>query len=126
MGFFMSMARIGTRASVVGLGVLASLAFTAAPSWAERGNSANAKLCHEYPGALPAQDGSAFKNAGQCTSYGSEDGISLASTWSRAQWKNQPRDNAPLLRPSRDLGSNPPTQYSFPGTGPMKSSTSLS
>jgi hypothetical protein len=76
MGFFMSMARIGTRASVVGLGVLASLAFTTAPSWAGGGNSANAKLCEEggYPGALLAQDGGAFKNAGQCTSYGAQGG----------------------------------------------------
>jgi hypothetical protein len=69
----MSIARISTRAPVFGLGVLASLAFTACPSWAA-GNSANAKLCHEYPGALLAQDGSAFKNAGQCTTYGSEGG----------------------------------------------------
>jgi hypothetical protein len=76
MGLFMSIARFGTRASVVGLSVLASLAFTAAPSWAGGGNSANAALCEEggYPGALLAQDGSAFKNAGQCTSYGAQGG----------------------------------------------------
>jgi hypothetical protein len=75
-GFFMSIARIGTRASVVGLGVLASLAFTAAPSWAGGGNSANAALCEEggYPGVLLAQDGTAFKNTGECASYGAQGG----------------------------------------------------
>jgi hypothetical protein len=69
----MSIARIGTRAAVVGLGVLASLAFTTAPSWAAKGgNSANAALCEEggYPGALLGGNGSAFKNAGQCTKAG--------------------------------------------------------
>jgi hypothetical protein len=70
----MSIARIGTRATVVGLGVLASLAFTAAPSWAGGGNSANAALCETYPGVLLAQDGSAFKNEGECTSYGAQGG----------------------------------------------------
>jgi hypothetical protein len=67
-GVLMSVARIGTGAAAVGLGVLASLAFTAAPSWAA-GNSANAA-----PGALLAQDGSAFKNAGGCTRYGAQGG----------------------------------------------------
>jgi len=42
----MSLRRIGTRGVVVGLGVLMSLALTAAPSWAAKGgNSANAALC---------------------------------------------------------------------------------
>jgi hypothetical protein len=72
----MSIARISTRAAVVGLGVLASLAFTAAPSWAGGGNSANAALCEEggYSGVLLAQNASAFKNAGECTSYGAQGG----------------------------------------------------
>jgi hypothetical protein len=73
----MSTRRIGPLAAVVGLGVLASLAFTATPSWAAKaGNSANAALCEPggYPGVLLAQDGSAFKNAGQCTSYGAHGG----------------------------------------------------
>ena len=64
----MSIRRIGTRTVVAGLGVFASLALMAAPSWAaEGGNSANAKLCQPggYPGALLAQDGSAFKNVGE-------------------------------------------------------------
>jgi hypothetical protein len=72
----MSVGRIGTRAVVLGLGVLASLAFAVAPSWAAKGgNSANAKLCHGgYPGVLLAQDGSAFENDGKCTSYGAKGG----------------------------------------------------
>jgi hypothetical protein len=42
----MSIGRIGTGMAVVGLGVLASLALIAAPSWAAKGgNSANSKLC---------------------------------------------------------------------------------
>jgi len=42
----MSIGRIGTRAVVVGLGVLASLTLSAAPSWAAKGgNSAHSKLC---------------------------------------------------------------------------------
>jgi hypothetical protein len=69
----MSIARIGTRAAVVGLGVLASLALTTAPSWAAKGgNSGNAALCKPggYPGALLNGHGEAFKNAGQCTKAG--------------------------------------------------------
>ena len=73
----MSLGRIGSRSVVVGLGVVASLAFTAAPSWAANGNSANAALCEPggYPGSLLAQDGSAFTNSGQCTSYGAQGGL---------------------------------------------------
>jgi hypothetical protein len=61
----------------------------AAPSWAAKGNSANAKLCEAggYPGALLAQDGSAFKNEGKCTSYAAKggqiagvNGVSLGAT----------------------------------------------
>jgi hypothetical protein len=70
----MSIGRIGSRAIVVGLGVLAVVA---APSWAAKGeNEANAALCEPggYPGVLLAQDGSAFKNAGKCTSYAAKGG----------------------------------------------------
>ena len=73
----MSIGGIGSRAVLVGLGVLASLALMGAPSWAARGgNSANAALCRPggYPGLLLAQDGSAFKNSGKCTSYGAHGG----------------------------------------------------
>lgn len=72
----MCLRRIGSRAVVVGLGAVASLALMAAPSWAAQGgNSANAELCHGgYPGVLLGQDGSAFKNAGKCTSYGAKGG----------------------------------------------------
>jgi hypothetical protein len=68
----MSVARIGTRAAVVGLGVIASLALTAAPSWAG-GNSAAAKACEAgYTGTLLNQTGLpvTFKNEGQCTKAG--------------------------------------------------------
>jgi hypothetical protein len=74
----MSIGRIGTRAVVVGLGVLASLALTAAPSWAaNEGNSANAKLCQPggYPGVLFNQQGQGFKNAGACTKYAAKGGL---------------------------------------------------
>jgi hypothetical protein len=48
----MSIRRTASRTVDVGLGVLASLAFAPAPSWAaEGGNSANAKLC--APGGYP-------------------------------------------------------------------------
>jgi hypothetical protein len=76
-GVLMSIGRIRARAALVGLGVLASLALLAAPSWAAKGgNGGNAKLCGPggYPGALLAQDGSAFKNAGKCTSYAAKGG----------------------------------------------------
>jgi hypothetical protein len=69
----MSTRRIGIRAAVVGLGVLASLALMAAPSWAAKGgNSANAALCEPggYPGALLNGHAEAFKNEGQCTKAG--------------------------------------------------------
>jgi hypothetical protein len=69
----MSLGRIGSRAVVVGLGVLASLALIAAPSWAAKGgNSANSKLCEPggYPGVLLNGHGEAFKNEGQCTKAG--------------------------------------------------------
>jgi hypothetical protein len=71
-GVFMSIARIGTRATVVGLGVLASLGFTAAPSSAaEGGKSAHAQLClkRAYPGVLLSQEGAAFKNPADCIMY---------------------------------------------------------
>jgi hypothetical protein len=67
---------MSTRAVVVGLGVLASLALMAAPSSAAKGgNSANAKLCETESAALVAQDGSHFKNAGACTSYAAKGGV---------------------------------------------------
>jgi hypothetical protein len=71
----MSLGRIGSRAVVVGLGVLTSLALMAAPSWAAKGgNRANAELCEKESAALVAQDGSHFKNAGACTSYAAKGG----------------------------------------------------
>lgn len=71
----MSVGRMGARVAVLGVGVLMSLALTVAASWAA-GNIANAKLCQAggYPGALLAQDGSAFKNEGKCTSYAARGG----------------------------------------------------
>jgi hypothetical protein len=73
----MSLGRIGSRAVVVGLGVLASLALMAAPSWAAKGgNEANAALCEPggYAGVLFNQQGETFKNAGACTKYGAKGG----------------------------------------------------
>ena len=70
----MSLGRIGARAALVAVGVLASVALMAAPSWAK--NSTNSKLCEAggYPGVLFAQDGSTFKNEGKCTSYTAKGG----------------------------------------------------
>jgi hypothetical protein len=71
-GFFMSIAKISTRAAVVGLGVLASLVLTAAPSWAANpGNSSKPTLCLKgrYPGVLLSQQGAAFKGPVQCIIY---------------------------------------------------------
>jgi hypothetical protein len=70
----MSIGRIAVRTAVVGFGTLASLALSASPSWAALEPSANAKLCHEYPGALFARDGGAFRNGGKCTSYAARGG----------------------------------------------------
>jgi hypothetical protein len=73
----MSTRRIVTRSAVVAIGVLASLALMAAPSWAAKGgNSANAKLCEPggYPGVLFNQQGEGFKNAGACTKYAAKGG----------------------------------------------------
>jgi hypothetical protein len=67
----------------VATGVIAALcplacldAFAASASAAKGGNSAAAALCEEggYPGVLLAQDGSAFKNSGKCTSYAAHGG----------------------------------------------------
>ncbi len=72
----MSIRRIGVRSTAVGLGVLASMALMAAPSWAAKGgNSANAALCEREAGVLVAQDASTFKNAGACTSYAAKGGV---------------------------------------------------
>jgi hypothetical protein len=72
----MSIGRIGTRAALVAVGVLASVVFMAAPSWAAKGNSANAKLCEAggYPGVLFNQQGETFKNEGACTKYAAKGG----------------------------------------------------
>jgi hypothetical protein len=73
----MSVGSMGARAALVAAGVLVSVALMAAPSWAAKGgNSANAKLCETggYPGVLLAQDGSSFKNEGQCTKYAAKGG----------------------------------------------------
>jgi hypothetical protein len=62
----MSLGTIGSRSVVVGLGVLALLAFTAAPSWASK---EQAELCHSYPGTLFTREGSALKNTRACVEY---------------------------------------------------------
>jgi hypothetical protein len=64
----------GVRAALAAVGVLASVVFMAAPSWAAGGNTANAKLCETESRALVAQDGSHFKNAGACTAYAARGG----------------------------------------------------
>jgi hypothetical protein len=63
----MSIGRIGSRAAVVGLGILASTALAAGPSWAAK----EPGLCAPgaYPGVLFAHNGSAFKNARACAKY---------------------------------------------------------
>ena len=74
-GTSMSSRKMGARAALATAGVLVSVALMAAPSWAAPGgNSANDSLCHNYPGVLLAQDGSAFTNAGKCTAYGARGG----------------------------------------------------
>jgi hypothetical protein len=70
----MSIGRIVARATVVGVGILASIALAASPSWAAHESSKNAKLCRHYPGALFAQDGSAFENRKACVRYADEGG----------------------------------------------------
>jgi hypothetical protein len=67
----MPIGRIGSRSVVVGLGVLASLAFTAAPSWAAK---EQAEVCHSYPGTLFTREGSAFKNTRACVEYARKGG----------------------------------------------------
>jgi hypothetical protein len=72
----MSQGRVGARAALVAVGVLASVALMAAPSWAKGGNSTASKLCEPagYPGVLLNQQAEAFKNEGACTSYASKGG----------------------------------------------------
>ncbi len=73
----MALARMGVRTVLIAVAVLVAAASMAAPSWAAKGgNSANAALCKpgNYAGVLLAQDGSAFKNAGKCTSYAAQGG----------------------------------------------------
>ena len=68
------------------------MALMAAPSWAAKGgNSANAALCEPggYAGVLLAQDGSAFKNAGKCTSYAAKGGQPWDSPRSREQCQEE-------------------------------------
>lgn len=64
----MSLGRIGTRAVLAALGIFASMALTAGPSWAAKNEES---LCARgaYPGVLFAEDGSAFKNRGACAKY---------------------------------------------------------
>lgn len=72
----MSIRSLGTRSAILGLGLFASLALMAGPSWAaEGGNSANAELCQQELGVLVAQDGGSFKNEGACTSYAAKGGV---------------------------------------------------
>jgi hypothetical protein len=70
------MGRIGVRAAVVGVGVFASLAIMAAPSWAANRADSEKALCKPggYPGVLLEQDASAFTNRGKCNSYVAKDG----------------------------------------------------
>ena len=70
----MSAGRMGVREALAAVGVLASVVFMAAPSWAAEGNSSNAELCETESRALVAQDGSHFKNAGACTAYAARGG----------------------------------------------------
>lgn len=65
----MSIGRIGVRAAVVGVSILASSALAASPGWAAGGSDKDTKLCRHYPGALFAQDGRAFENAKACERY---------------------------------------------------------
>jgi hypothetical protein len=65
----MSIGRIGARAAIVCVGILASSALAASPGWAAHGSRENVKLCRRYPGALFAQDGSAFQNTRACVRY---------------------------------------------------------
>jgi hypothetical protein len=70
----MSIGRIAARVAVVGFGTLAWLALSAGPSWAAKEPSENAKLCREYPGALFAENGSAFTSTKACAKYVVKDG----------------------------------------------------
>jgi hypothetical protein len=65
----MSVGTIGTRAAVVGLGVLVSVALMAAPSWAAKEKETGLCARGAYPGTLFAQDGSAFKSTRACAKY---------------------------------------------------------
>ena len=70
---FMRTVATGVIAASCGLACLGAAGTSAIA--AKGGNSANAELCHGgYPGVLLGQDGSAFKNAGKCTSYGAKGG----------------------------------------------------
>jgi hypothetical protein len=65
----MSLGRISARGAVVGFGILASMALAASPSWAAREKENGLCARGAYPGALFAQDGSAFKSARACAKY---------------------------------------------------------
>src|SRR5262249_59108973 len=64
------------RAALTAVCVLVSMLLVVAPSWAAKGNSANAKLCEAggYPGVLFNQKGETFKNEGACTKYAAKGG----------------------------------------------------
>jgi hypothetical protein len=72
----MSIGRIGARAAVISVGILTSTALAASPGWAALASKENSKLCKPgaYPGALFAQDGSAFRNAKACVRYARKGG----------------------------------------------------
>jgi hypothetical protein len=106
----MSLGRIATRAAVVGLGVLASIVFMAAPSWAAKGgNSTNAKLCETESAALVAQNGNHFKNAGACTSYAAKGG-QLAKLAVHVQFQSS---CACVTGSASGFGLKPSTLYSL-------------
>jgi hypothetical protein len=65
----MSLGRISVRAPIVGVGILASMALAPSPSWAAKEKEDGLCARGAYPGALFAQDGSAFKSTRACAKY---------------------------------------------------------
>ena len=78
----MSAGRIGTRAALVAVGVLASVLLMAAPSWAAKpGNSPNAKLCQKGKWeTLVNGEGHLFKSEAECVAYGAKGGTPQPAT----------------------------------------------
>ena len=78
----MSIRRMGTRVALVAVGVLVSVVFMAAPSWAAKpGNSENAKLCQKGKWKeLVDGKGNAFKSEEECVAYGAKGGTPQPGT----------------------------------------------